>query len=141
MKNIVIGIAAVIAIVVIGFFFLNSYIYSVSITPAAQTKSGISGRVLLGPTCPVMRDPPDPQCADKLYETSLVVTTVGGAQVVKQFSSNASGAFVVDVPPGEYEVRSTAATNIHPYCRSSGTIKVDQGVFTDATIYCDTGIR
>src|SRR5207253_9569337 len=37
-------------------------------------KQGIRGTVLLGPICPVERIPPDPQCADKPYAASLVVT-------------------------------------------------------------------
>ena len=31
--------------------------------------SGIQGKVLLGPICPVMREPPEEQCADRLFET------------------------------------------------------------------------
>ena len=35
------------------------------IAPVAESWGTIVGTVLLGPTCPVMRDPPDPECADK----------------------------------------------------------------------------
>ncbi|HTK33346.1 MAG TPA: hypothetical protein VL335_02235, partial [Candidatus Paceibacterota bacterium] len=35
--------------------------------------SGVHGTVMLGPTCPVMRNPPDPSCADKPYATLVVV--------------------------------------------------------------------
>jgi hypothetical protein len=48
--------------------------------------SGISGVVTLGPTCPVMRNPPDPQCADKSYQTNLVLTAPDSTQVIKTFS-------------------------------------------------------
>ena len=37
--------------------------------------SGVRGVAMLGPTCPVMRNPPDPQCADKPYQGNLVLTT------------------------------------------------------------------
>lgn len=106
-----------------------------------KRESGISGMVLLGPTCPVMRDPPDPECADKPYATALVVTTSDQALVIKELRSEETGKFSVQVAPGEYAIRSAAASNILPYCSSSGTIKVNASVYTETTVYCDTGIR
>jgi hypothetical protein len=106
-----------------------------------QKSSGIKGTVLLGPTCPVMRIPPDPQCADKKYATTLAVTNIDGAQIIKQFSSDANGIFSVILPPGEYEISRAATSNIYPNCRSNGTIKVSAGTFTETMVYCDTGIR
>jgi hypothetical protein len=110
-------------------------------TGPPQGESGISGIVLLGPTCPVMRDPPDPQCADKPFATHLVITTPDGAGVIKEFSSDADGKFKVNIPAGDYVVRSTADTNILPRCASNGTVTVGARTYIDVTIYCDTGIR
>ncbi|MBI2474161.1 MAG: hypothetical protein HYV68_00500 [Candidatus Taylorbacteria bacterium] len=62
----------------------------------------IFGTVMLGPACPVMRDPPDPECADKPYATNLVLTTADGAREIKKFSSDSSGRFRLEVPPGKY---------------------------------------
>lgn len=103
--------------------------------------TGITGTVLLGPTCPVMRDPPDEACADKPFATSLVVTTADGARVIAQVRSDARGAFVVNVPPGNYAIRSAAAANVLPYCGSSETISVPAQGYIDTTVHCDTGIR
>lgn len=109
---------------------------------SGETKNnGIEGLVLLGPICPVMRNPPEPGCADKPYETSLVATTADGSRIIKQFASGADGKFTVDLMAGEYAIRSAAAANIRPYCNSNGVIKVITGQYTDATVYCDTGIR
>lgn len=105
-----------------------------------NTASGISGSVLLGPICPVVMNPPDPQCADRPFETRLAVTTPDGTRVIKEFSSDASGKFKVDVLPGEYAIRSAAAANILPYC-SSNIVKVVAGAYTKAEVSCDTGIR
>jgi hypothetical protein len=102
--------------------------------------SGISGTVLLGPTCPVQREPPDPQCEDKPYSTSLVVTTVDGARVIASFTSDSNGSFRVAVPPGEYAIRSAAAANIRPYC-SGGPVMVRASGYATTTVQCDTGIR
>ncbi len=101
--------------------------------------SGIKGTVLLGPTCPVERIPPDPACADKPYVTTLEVTAADGSRSIKEFSSDASGTFTVEVPSGEYVIRS-ASTNFYPRC-SSGTIRVVAGAYAKTTVYCDTGIR
>ena len=67
-----------------------------SITLATTTKkdsgeneeSGIIGKVLLGPTCPVMRDLPDPECNDRPFETALTLITENGSKIIKTFSSN-----------------------------------------------------
>ena len=110
-----------------------------NIVPQATTGS-ISGTVLLGPTCPVVMDPPDPECDDKPYATSLIVTTVDGAKVIKQFSSDAAGKFSVALAPGEYIIRSAAAANILPYCQSP-VFRVSASTITEVAVSCDTGIR
>src|ERR1035437_9718286 len=46
-------------------------------TVSSTYQSGISGTVLLGPTCPVERIPPDPQCAPKPYSTSINILKSG----------------------------------------------------------------
>lgn len=100
----------------------------------------IYGTVLLGPTCPVVQDPPDPKCADKPYQTRLAVTTKDGARVIKEFSSNAQGKFNIEIPPGTYMIRSAAAANVLPYC-SSEVVTVGANGSVEAAVSCDTGIR
>ena len=109
--------------------------------PPKKINGGISGTVLLGPTCPVMCNPPDPQCADKPYAASLEVTTVDGVKVITQFSSDAQGKFKVSIPPGEYIIRSIPRNNFYPRCGTNGTILVKMRAFTNAAVSCDTGIR
>ena len=96
---------------------------------------------MLGPTCPVERDPPDPACADRPYQTRLAVTTPDQARVVKEFESGTDGTFRVALAPGEYAIRSAAAANTLPYCASEGTVVVSSGTFTDVVVRCDSGIR
>jgi len=104
-------------------------------------KSGIKGTVLLGPTCPVMRIPPDPACTDKPYQTALAVMSADGSRIIARFSSGADGAFSVDVPPGDYVIQSAPGGTIFPRCGSSGTIAVKSNAYADAAVSCDTGIR
>jgi hypothetical protein len=110
------------------------------VTSSKTSDSGIRGTVLLGPTCPVVMDPPDPQCADKPYKTNLVLTTADQSRVITEFGSDANGKFSVKIEPGRYAIRSAAAANILPYC-SHDTFKVEMNKFTDITVSCDTGIR
>src|SRR3989344_3538032 len=74
--------------------------------PVGEFWGSIFGTVMQGPVCPVMRDPPDPDCADKPYKTTLAVTSPDGAKVVKTFTSDAEGKFYVEIPPGQYAIRS-----------------------------------
>lgn len=103
-------------------------------------ESGISGSVLLGPTCPVVREPPEQGCADRPFETKFDAATPDGSRVVKQFSSDAEGKFKVILPPGDYVIRKTASGSFLPRC-SEEAVKVSAGKFTELNISCDTGIR
>lgn len=105
-----------------------------------ESSSGIKGVAMLGPTCPVMRDPPDPQCADKPYKVTLSVTTADQARVIKTFSTDERGRFTVELPSGEYSIRSAAAANILPYCQHD-RFTVEANKVTEITVSCDTGIR
>lgn len=104
------------------------------------TKSGIKGNVLLGPTCPVVQNPPEPGCADKPYQTSLLVKTPDNSRVIAHMSSGTDGKFSVDVPAGSYII-TQAGTGLFPRCGSNGTITVQSNNYTDTAVYCDTGIR
>lgn len=109
--------------------------------PVENKSQGIKGAVLIGPTCPMQRIPPDPRCADKLLATSLAVATADGTQIVKQFNSNGDGKFNVSLPVGEYIIRSADTVKFYPRCGVNGTIKVVAGQYTDTTVFCDSGIR
>jgi hypothetical protein len=100
----------------------------------------IYGTVMLGPTCPVVMDPPDPECADRPYSTTLALTTPDGAKVIKTFTSNDEGKFNTEVPPGQYAIRSAAVANILPYCATEPfTVAVNGS--TEVAVNCDSGIR
>jgi hypothetical protein len=114
---------------------------TVTVTSTPTVKSGIEGTVLLGPTCPVMRNPPDPQCADKPYSTALAVTTSDGSETIKTFHSDAAGKFMVELPPGMYSIRSVSGTSMLPRCGVNAVVTVRAGGYSNVTVYCDTGIR
>lgn len=103
--------------------------------------SGIVGVVMMGPNCPVIQNPPVPECADRPYAASLEVTSPDGREIVKTFSSLSDGKFAVALPPGQYALRSHSGASPFPTCSSNGLIVVAAGSFTDVGVSCDTGIR
>lgn len=107
----------------------------------AESWGTILGTVLLGPTCPVLQNPPDPNCADRPYQIDLALTSVDQSRVIKEFSSDVYGRFRIEVPAGEYAIRTAAAANVLPYCSTNEPIQVSVNGTTEVAVYCDTGIR
>ncbi|MES2409430.1 MAG: hypothetical protein V4509_03990 [Patescibacteria group bacterium] len=106
----------------------------------APFKSGISGSVILGPSCPVMRNPPDPQCADKPYQTSISISySSSPTKVFATAQSGSDGTFKLSLPPGEYVV-SAGSGNSLPRCSNISTT-VESNGYSEVQIICDTGIR
>lgn len=104
------------------------------------TASGIEGEVIIGPQCPVMRPGMEDQCADKAYQTTLIVETKNGGQEVVRIQTGGDGRFGVILAPGEYIVAPLHSAGPSPNCKMQ-TVTVEQGQFTPVTIHCDTGIR
>lgn len=68
------------------------------------TGSTVTGTVTAGPTCPVVTDPPDPNCGDRPVEGAvLVVATVDGVEVART-TSDAEGRFALSLAPGSYRL-------------------------------------
>ncbi len=101
--------------------------------------SGIEGHVTLGPTCPVERIPPDPNCAPKPYKTNIAISNFGSSAILKTIATDADGAFTVELPPGSYELTPKSGS-VFPHC-SPMTIEVQPNTLAEAHLSCDTGIR
>lgn len=106
-----------------------------------NSKSGILGTVLLGPACPVVKNPPEAGCADKPYKTDLVLMTADQSRVIGKFSSDTNGEFNIKVQPGQYTIRSAVSAKTLPFCASNETIIVSLNSYAETIVYCDTGIR
>lgn len=102
-------------------------------------KGSITGMVTLGPTCPVERIPPDPNCAPKPYSTSIIIAKSGSMLVFKTIYSDLNGAFGVDIDPGSYILQAKGGS-VLPRCEVV-TVEVKSGQNTNTEISCDTGIR
>lgn len=103
--------------------------------------SGILGKAMMGPTCPVEKNPPDPKCADKPYANGyLHLLTYPIGNFVKEFQTDMNGKFKVDVVPGNYTVSTFKSSSRYPLCEGE-KIEVAYGAYADVAIHCDTGIR
>lgn len=64
----------------------------------------VRGRVVAGPTCPVVTDPPEPGCEDRAVAGAvLIVRTAAGIEVAR-VTSGADGGFEVELTPGRYRL-------------------------------------
>ncbi|MHB8658743.1 MAG: hypothetical protein ACYC91_12455 [Solirubrobacteraceae bacterium] len=104
--------------------------------------SGIAGRVLTGPVCPVETLPPQPRCAPRPLAVALRVRRLRGAGGTRTVRSGVNGRFRVRLAPGDYLVQPLARSG-SPFPRPPAPLRVlvRRGHFTPITIIYDTGIR
>ena len=105
-------------------------------------RSGISGRVVAGPTCPVEQFPPTSQCAPRPLAASLRIRRAGTSSVSKLVHSGADGRFRVVLSPGTYIIHALPE-NGSPFPRppADSRVRVRRGRLAHVTISYDTGIR
>lgn len=104
----------------------------------AQGIGRVNGTILLGPTCPVMKDPPDPKCADKPIFGEFIVQNAMGSIEFARFGTQKDGSFSVPLPAGEYYI--TWAEPRGPGIQGH-LVNVRTGETSVYTITFDTGIR
>jgi hypothetical protein len=103
---------------------------------ASGPRGTVTGSVTVGPTCPVERNPPDPNCADRPLATKFEARQ--GTSVVASFSSDSAGRFSVPLPPGDYVLAD--ADQRLPTCPDTA-VHVVADATVDVDISCDSGIR
>ena len=113
------------------------FISSCTTTPA-QVTSGISGKVMIGPTCPVVRPDMADQCKDKPHQANVIVKDSQGKEITR-FSSDANGEFKVALKPGTYHL-DPQSPNMLPRGKPQDVV-VEDGKYTDILISYDSGIR
>ncbi|MFO1532566.1 MAG: hypothetical protein ABR562_02535 [Thermoplasmatota archaeon] len=108
---------------------------------AAPAPSGIQGHVLVGPTCPVQHDPPQPGCDDRPLQTRLVAADAESGKAAAEFSSGADGSYKVTLAPGTYVVRQPDGAATPPTCAPTEPVTVRAGAYATLNVSCDSGIR
>ncbi len=112
---------------------------SSAMIPIANSDSGITGKIVIKPVCPVESNPPRPECAPKPYQATVTVKTSDGSQKVAEFTSDTNGKFKIALDPGDYLL---IPTNGPVYPRAAAqSVTVESGKFREVTITYDSGIR
>jgi hypothetical protein len=104
----------------------------------ATATSGITGVVLIGPMCPVMRA--DQPCPDQPFSATLLIRDNQGRELCSVFSGD-DGRFQVDLPPGSYEVVPVAGSASGLPFAAAEWVMVVPGKYTELTVAYDSGIR
>jgi len=103
--------------------------------------TGLAGRILIGPTCPVVT----PSCAPaKAGQGTVRIETAprsrrGGGQLVKRVKSDQHGRFSTTLRAGSYMLVVEKASG-YPVPKPS-VVDVQAGVVSQVTLTLDTGIR
>ena len=105
----------------------------------ADPSTGLSGTVLLGPTCPVQRI--DSPCPDRPVRATVTVRNVQtGVQVL--VTSDGQGRFVAAVGAGSYVLTADTGTGAPVGTRSPEVAAtVVTGKVTQVVLSIDSGIR
>jgi hypothetical protein len=103
--------------------------YAATESGGGASGSGIYGRVLLGPPCPVALE--RPTCADRPLRASFVVTRGPGGRRVASVRSGRDGRFRKALGPGRYRL------NPHPTGSAVGIpvqVRVPAGRYVRVTV-------
>jgi carboxypeptidase family protein len=103
---------------------------------AGDGSSGIRGRALSGPHCPVEVE--GSPCPDLPWKgTVIAIDTETGDEFT--VATDADGRFRLPLEPASYEV-SIVSESSPPFAKPQ-TVTVDPGSFTEIVVSVDTGIR
>lgn len=106
--------------------------------PGAPQDSGIRGRALLGPTCPVVTE--ETECLPEPYEADIRVVVAEDGEPVTTVRSGKDGRFEVFLEPGSYVLEGVSTAESFPYAKPV-EVTVRSGEFARATLAFDSGIR
>ena len=106
---------------------------------APTLTSGIEGQVLIGPTCPVLRE--GTPCRDQPYQATIAVWNAERTEKVRTFTTDEDGRFRLPLTPGAYYIAPQAPNPGAPPTPITQTVTVPPDRFVQITIEYDSGIR
>lgn len=102
-------------------------------------ESGITGKIFIGPTCPVVRTEIEKECQDKPYKATVVVKTQDSSREITRFHSDSEGNFKVELKPGNYFL--TSGENVQLPLLKPVSVEVKENKWTEVNLSFDSGIR
>ena len=118
---------------VLGLLLITLSACSTSPTPV---DSGVEGKVLVGPMCPVVQE--GHECPDQPYQATLTINSPTGRKIA-QVQTDEQGRFKIPLAPGEY-ILHPESPNVMPFAAEQNFV-VEQGRFTHIVVNYDSGIR
>ncbi len=103
---------------------------------SSHPDSGLSGRVLIGPACPIAGAG---QKCFRPYKATIAIRAAGSGRLIAKVRSSANGRFRVTLAPGTYRLMPQTG---RPYPRASAqTATVRSHRYTSVVIYYNEGLR
>ena len=103
---------------------------------SSHLDSGLSGRVLIGPACPVAGAG---QTCFRPYKATIVIRAAGSGRLVAKVRSSANGRFRIALAPAKYRLIPQTG---RPYPRASAqTATVRRHRYTSVVFYYAEGPR
>ena len=117
-------------------FLLAALVLATCADGAGDGSSGIRGRAMAGPQCPVVVE--GSPCPDRPWRGTVVATQMrtGARSTVE---TDPLGRFELTLEPGTYEITIDAGAGL-PFAEPR-TVTVVAGGFTHVDVAVDTGIR
>lgn len=105
----------------------------------SDTGSGIKGKAVLGPLQPVSQQGEE---NEKPYAGAvIIIKDSGGSREITRTKTAEDGTFSFNVPEGDYVVEGVSPDGlVLPYAAPL-KVQVKKDIYTNVTVYFDTGIR
>ena len=113
-----------------------------SCAPSAEGRasiSGVAGKVLIGPQCPV--EQAGSPCPDKPVAAEVQVFSAGSDELVTSSDSGENGRFRIDLEPGSYELLPVVSESGGFPSGTRMHVTVEAGERRRVTLSLDSGIR
>jgi Carboxypeptidase regulatory-like domain len=94
-----------------------------------------------GPTCPVVSDPPDPDCEDRPVDGAVIVVSDASGGEVARMTTDADGRAAVELAPGRYVLVPQTVEGLMGTAGPIEVTVVERGDAEPVLIAYDTGIR
>lgn len=108
--------------------------------PSVGPSGRIAGLVSAGPTCPVVTDPPDPECADRPVAGAVIAVLDAAGNEVARVSSDAAGRFSLALVAGSYRLVPQPVEGLMGTA-AEVPVTVAAGDAAEVSLAYDTGIR
>lgn len=120
-------------------WFLLALVFLAGCSIIQNDTGFLKGKISIGPLCPVETIPPQPEClpTEQTYNAYPVSVYKENSQIlVTKFTADAYGAYEIELPLGNYELRSENGLK-----QFIGTVTIEANKTTALDISIDTGIR